>query len=75
MQQRHRQVHHQGEHHEDGPQGSGGELARLALARVLMRPHQLLILDEPTAAMDMEATALAEGSREKPGISSTVRRR
>ena len=40
---------------------SGGELARLALARVLMRPHQLLILDEPTAAMDMEATALAEG--------------
>lgn len=26
-----------------------------------MRPHQLLILDEPTAAMDMEATVLAEG--------------
>lgn len=39
---------------------SGGELARMALARVLMVPRTLLILDEPTAAMDMEATALAE---------------
>ena len=33
---------------------SGGETARMALARVLMRPHDLLILDEPTASMDME---------------------
>lgn len=39
---------------------SGGELARLALARVLMRPCRLLILDEPTAAMDIESTARAE---------------
>ena len=39
---------------------SGGELARMALGRVLMRPRRLLILDEPTAAMDMESTALAE---------------
>ena len=39
---------------------SGGELARMALARVLMVPRRLLILDEPTAAMDMESTALAE---------------
>lgn len=39
---------------------SGGETARMALARVLMKPFDLLILDEPTAAMDMENTAAAE---------------
>lgn len=39
---------------------SGGETARMALARVLMRPCQLLILDEPTASMDMESAILAE---------------
>ena len=30
---------------------SGGETARMALARVLMRPWALLVLDEPTASM------------------------
>lgn len=39
---------------------SGGELARLALGRVLIAPHELLVLDEPTASMDMESTLLAE---------------
>lgn len=39
---------------------SGGETARMALARLLMKPYELLILDEPTASMDMEATLLAE---------------
>lgn len=39
---------------------SGGETARMALARVLMRPCGLLILDEPTASMDMESAVLAE---------------
>ena len=39
---------------------SGGETARMALARLLMRPYGLLILDEPTAAMDRESTLLAE---------------
>ena len=39
---------------------SGGETARMALARLLMRRYQLLILDEPTAAMDVAATLLAE---------------
>ena len=39
---------------------SGGEAARLALARVLMEDYPLLILDEPTAAMDVAATLLAE---------------
>ncbi len=39
---------------------SGGETARMALARLLMSDYELLILDEPTAAMDMESTLLAE---------------
>lgn len=39
---------------------SGGETARMALARVLMKFFDLVILDEPTAAMDVETTALAE---------------
>jgi len=39
---------------------SGGETARMALARLMMRSYDLAILDEPTAAMDVETTALAE---------------
>ena len=39
---------------------SGGETARMALARLMMGIYDLLILDEPTAAMDMETTMLAE---------------
>ena len=39
---------------------SGGETARMALARLMMKPYGLVILDEPTAAMDMETTLLSE---------------
>ena len=39
---------------------SGGETAKMALARLLMADYDLLILDEPTAAMDMESTLAAE---------------
>lgn len=39
---------------------SGGETAKMALARVLMTPCDLLVLDEPTAPMDMESVMLAE---------------
>lgn len=39
---------------------SGGETARMALARLMMRNYDLVILDEPTAAMDMETTLLSE---------------
>ena len=39
---------------------SGGETARMALARLMMRRYDLVILDEPTAAMDMETTSMAE---------------
>ncbi len=39
---------------------SGGETARMALARLMMKRYALVLLDEPTAAMDMETTLLAE---------------
>jgi len=39
---------------------SGGETARMALARLMMRSYDLVILDEPTAAMDVATTGLAE---------------
>ncbi len=39
---------------------SGGETAKMALSRLLMADYDVLILDEPTAAMDMESTLAAE---------------
>lgn len=39
---------------------SGGETARMAMARLMMGRYRLVILDEPTAAMDMETTSAAE---------------
>ena len=39
---------------------SGGETARMALVRLMMKRYALVILDEPTAAMDMETTLLSE---------------
>ena len=39
---------------------SGGEKARLAMARIMMKPFDMLILDEPTTSMDMESTILSE---------------
>ena len=39
---------------------SGGETARMALARILMDNYDLLILDEVCASMDMKSTLLSE---------------
>lgn len=39
---------------------SGGETQRLALARLMMTQYRLLLLDEPTASMDINSTVLCE---------------
>lgn len=39
---------------------SGGQTAKLALARLIVRSYELLILDEPTASMDMKSCLTAE---------------
>ena len=39
---------------------SGGETARMALARLMVCGCRVAILDEPTAVMDMESTLLSE---------------
>ena len=43
-----------------GDRLSGGECARMCLARTLMKNCRLLILDEPSASMDIEAIQLTE---------------
>lgn len=44
----------------NGNRLSGGETARMALARVFMKSFDVMILDEPTAAMDIEMSSLSE---------------
>lgn len=39
---------------------SGGETARMALARLMMRDYSLVILDEPCAAMDIASSLRTE---------------
>jgi len=39
--------------YEDGLSFSGGQLQRLALSRILYEDHKVLIMDEPTSAMDV----------------------
>lgn len=39
---------------------SGGETARMALARLMMKDYSVLILDEPCAAMDIPSTLQTE---------------
>ncbi|MDO4734627.1 MAG: ATP-binding cassette domain-containing protein, partial [Lachnospiraceae bacterium] len=39
---------------------SGGQKQRMSLARALMKDYKVLILDEPTASMDLEIIPVAE---------------
>ena len=47
---------------------SGGEAARLLMAKLLMQKNPILIFDEPTGHLDLESvSALAEGLSQFPG--------
>jgi len=51
---------------------SGGELRRLAVARVFLRGADLIILDEPTAGLDRESELLVCESLKRIAVGRTV---
>jgi len=57
---------------ERGVRLSGGQRARLAIARAFIRDAPILILDEPTAALDAEAEREVQGALEKLAENRTV---
>ncbi len=57
---------------ERGVRLSGGQRARLAIARAFIRNAPILILDEPTAALDAEAEREVQGALEKLAENRTV---
>ena len=51
---------------------SGGQAQRLALARAYIKPHDLLILDEPTASLDKESETIVINSLKSSWQDKTV---
>ena len=57
---------------EGGAQLSEGQKQRIALARVLLLDTPILILDEPTAALDMESESYIHKALEEVRVGQTV---
>ncbi len=51
---------------------SGGQLSRLAIAQLLLRDAQVWLLDEPTAHLDPETSAIIHALLEKLSIGKTL---
>ncbi len=57
----------------EGGQGlSGGQIQRIALARAFLKDAPLVVLDEPTASLDLESEALVQAALERLAEGRTV---